>query len=95
MPNHDRLGENRKVHEAVRIQEEEVKRVERLVTDFVARVLELKFSLVEFLLFLLNHKQSPGEAVDNVEVWITRILEDREKAKNKEKSFLSALNSTG
>jgi hypothetical protein len=31
----------------------------------------------------LEHKQSLGEAVDNVEVWITRILEDRKKVKDK------------
>jgi hypothetical protein len=70
---------------AARIQEEEVKRAERLATDFAARVPKLKFSPAEILSFLLEYKQSPGEAVDNVEVWITRILEDREKAKNKEK----------
>jgi chaperone BCS1 len=77
-----RLGENRKVHEATRIQEEEVKRVERLATDFAARVPELKFSPAEILSFLMEHRQSPGEAIDNVEMWMTRIREERKEAKN-------------
>jgi mitochondrial chaperone BCS1 len=79
------VGEDRKVYKAAKSQGEEVQRVEQLAIDFAARVPELKFSPAEILSFLLEYKQSPGEAVDNVEVWITRILEDREKAKNKEK----------
>ena len=51
---------------------------------------KLEFSPAEILSFLLEYKQSPREAADNVEVWITRIMEDRKKAKNKEKRFISS-----
>jgi mitochondrial chaperone BCS1 len=47
---------------------EESKTVERLAKEFAAKVLKLEFSLAEILSFLLEHKQSSGEAVDNVEV---------------------------
>ena len=69
---------------------EEDKTVERLAKEFTAKVPKLEFSPAEILSFLLEHKQSPGEAIDSVEVWITRIMEDRKKAKNKEKRFVSS-----
>ena len=47
---------------------EEDKTVKGLAKEFVAKVLKLEFSLAEILLFLLEYKQSPREAVDNVEV---------------------------
>jgi hypothetical protein len=47
------VGEDRKVYEAARSQGEEVKRVERLVTDFAARVPELKF--YHFYWSISNH----------------------------------------
>jgi len=53
-----------------------------LVEEFAARVPELKFSLAEIILFLLGYKQSPREAIDNVEIWMTRIREERKEAKN-------------
>jgi len=77
-----RLGENGKVDKAARSQGEEVKRVKRLAEEFAARVLELKFSLAEIILFLLGYRQSPREAIDNVEMWVTRIREERKEAKN-------------
>jgi chaperone BCS1 len=76
------VGEDRKVHEAARSQEEEVKRVEQLAEEFAARVPELEFSPAEIVSFLLEYRQSPGEAIDNVEAWTTKIREERKKAKN-------------
>jgi chaperone BCS1 len=72
-----RLVEDRKVDEAARSQGEEVKRVERLAEEFAGWVPELKFSPAEILSFLLEYRQSPGEAIDNVEKWMTRIMEER------------------
>jgi mitochondrial chaperone BCS1 len=69
------VRENRKVHEAARSQREEVQRVERLAEEFAARVPELKFSPAEILSYLLEHRQSPGEAVDNVEIWMAKITQ--------------------
>ena len=75
-------GEDIKVHEAARSQEEEVKRVEQLAEEFAARVPELKFSPAEIISFLLGYRQSPREAIDNMEIWVTRIREERKEAKN-------------
>jgi len=58
----DRLGENSKVHEAERIQEEEVKGVEESVCCWVP---EPKFNPAENLSFLLEHRLSPRETIDN------------------------------
>jgi mitochondrial chaperone BCS1 len=77
-----RSGENRKVNKAARSQGEEVKRVEQLAEEFAAKVLELKFSLAEIISFLLGYRQLPKEAIDNVEMWVTRIREERKEAKN-------------
>jgi mitochondrial chaperone BCS1 len=76
------VGEDRKVHDAAKSQEEEVKRVEQLAEEFAARVPELEFSPAEIVSFLLEYRQSPGEAIDNIEAWTTRIREERKKAKN-------------
>ena len=69
---------------------EEDKTVKGLTKEFATKVPKLEFSLAKILLFLLEYKQSPREAVDNVEVWITRIIEDKKKVKNKEKRFVSS-----
>jgi hypothetical protein len=58
----NRLGENSKVHEAARIQEEEVKGVEQRVCYWGAGA---EFNPAENLSFLLEHRLSPGEAIDN------------------------------
>jgi mitochondrial chaperone BCS1 len=76
------VGEDRKAHEAARSQGEEVRRAGRLAKEFAARVPELEFSPAEILSFLLEYRQSPGEAIDNVEAWMTRIRGERKKAKN-------------
>jgi hypothetical protein len=65
-----------------RSQGEEVKRVKQLAEEFAAKVLELKFSLAEIISFLLGYKQSPREAINNIEIWMTRIKEERKEAKN-------------
>jgi hypothetical protein len=49
------LGENSKVYEAARIQEEE-----ELNKELAAGVPELKFNLAENLSFLLEHRLSRG-----------------------------------
>jgi hypothetical protein len=49
-----------------------------LVEEFTTRVPELVFNPAEILLFLLEYRQQlPGEAIDNVEAWMTRIREER------------------
>ena len=58
------------------------KTVEQWANEFAAKVPKLGFSPAESLSFLLANKQSAGQAVDNVEVWITRIREERKEAKN-------------
>lgn len=40
---------------------------------------KLEFSPAEILSFLLEHKQSPKEAIDSVEAWAARIMEDKKK----------------
>jgi chaperone BCS1 len=82
------VAHSRKLQSNALVEEDKI--VERLAKEFAAKVPKLEFSLAEILSFLLEYKQSPGEAVDNVEVWITRIMEDRKKAKNKEKRFVSS-----
>jgi mitochondrial chaperone BCS1 len=47
---------------------EENKTVEQLAKEFAAKVPKLEFSPAEILLFLLEYKYLPGEAVDNIGV---------------------------
>jgi hypothetical protein len=61
---------------------EDDKTVELLANEFAAKVPKLEFSPAESLSFVLANKQSAGQAVDNVEVWMTRIREERKEAKN-------------
>ena len=77
----------RKLQSNMLVKEDKI--VEGLAKEFAAKVPKLEFSLAEILSFLLEYKQSPREVVDNMEVWIIRIIEDRKKAKNKEKRFIS------
>jgi mitochondrial chaperone BCS1 len=53
-----------------------------LANEFAAKVPKLEFGPAGGLSFLLVNKQSAGQAVDNVEVWMARIREEREEAKN-------------
>jgi chaperone BCS1 len=51
-----------------------------LAKDFAANMPELEFSPAEILSVLLEYRQSPGEAIDNVEAWVTRIREAKNEA---------------
>ena len=59
--------EDRKGHKAAVNQREEANKVERIAKEFATRVLELEFSPTENFLFLLEHRNSLGEAVDNID----------------------------
>jgi mitochondrial chaperone BCS1 len=63
--------------------------VERMAKEFAAKVLQLEFNLAEVLSFLLAHKQSPGLAVNGVEAWVRRIMEERMKTRNREEGVIS------
>ncbi|KAH7374065.1 BCS1 N terminal-domain-containing protein [Cadophora sp. MPI-SDFR-AT-0126] len=65
------LGENRTALAAVVSQSEDDKRLERLAEEFAAKVPELKFSPAEIFSFLLEHRESPEEAIHNVEQLIS------------------------
>jgi chaperone BCS1 len=72
-------GDNTKVHEAVVTQWEEAERVEQLAKVFAGNVPELKFSPAEIFSFLLEHKKSPDQAIDNVEQLISKSIEAKSK----------------
>lgn len=74
------VGEDGKVLEAARSQQEEVERVERLAEEFAAKVPELKFSPARILSFLLEYRQSPEEAIDNVEQLISKLIKAKSKS---------------
>jgi chaperone BCS1 len=65
-------GNNGNVYEAAENQREEAERVERLAKVFAAKVPELKFSPAEIFEFLLGHRKSPEEAIDDVEQLISK-----------------------
>jgi len=73
------LRENRKVHKATVSQREEAKRVEWLAKGFAVKVLELKFSPAEIFSFLLEHRKSPEEAINNVEQLISKPIRAKSK----------------
>ncbi|KAH6708976.1 mitochondrial chaperone bcs1, partial [Leptodontidium sp. MPI-SDFR-AT-0119] len=54
-------------------------KVDQLAGEFTTKVPELEFSPAEISLFLFEHRQSPGHAIDNVEIWMAKIQEDRGK----------------
>jgi len=58
---------------------DEAEKVERLAKGFAARVPELKFSPAEISSFLLKRRNSPGEAIDNLEKPISRPIDARPK----------------
>jgi DNA-binding transcriptional MerR regulator len=63
--------------------------------EFAARVRELKFSPAEIQSYLLANKQSPSMAVANVDEWVTEIMEERKKAKNKQQATPKSPESAG
>ena len=79
LPEDAQSGENRKVHEAAVSQREEVERVERLAKRFAVKVPELKFSPAKIFSFLLEHRKSPEEAIDNVEQLISKPIGAKSK----------------
>ena len=81
LPENARLGDNKKVHEAARIRAEEAKRVDGLANKIAAKVLELRFSPAEILSLLTWYRQLPGEAINNVEMWMMRICEQRRQSR--------------
>jgi chaperone BCS1 len=72
-------GEKRRVHEVALGQREEAERVERLAKEFAGKVPELKFSPAEIFSFLLEHRKSPEEAIDNVEQLISKLTRANSK----------------
>ena len=79
LPEDAQSGENRKVHEVAVSQREEAERVERLAKGFAVKVPELKFSPAEIFSFLLEHRKSPEEAIDNVEQLISKPIGAKSK----------------
>jgi hypothetical protein len=79
LPEDAQSGENRKVHEVAVSQREEAERVERLAKRFAVKVPELKFSPAEIFSFLLEHRKSPEEAIDNVEQLISKPIGAKSK----------------
>jgi len=77
-----RAGENGEAYEAAMSLGEEAKRVELLAQDFAAKMPEPEFTPAELLSFLMKYRQSPGEAIDDVEAGVTWIREEKKKAKN-------------
>ena len=49
----------------------------QLATDFVDKVPEHRFSAAEILNHLLQHRQSPSDAVASTEAWVTAMLCDK------------------
>jgi chaperone BCS1 len=72
LPEDAQSGDNTKVHEAAVSQREEAERVEQLAKEFAGNVPELKFSPADIFSFLLEHRKSPEEAIDNVEQLISK-----------------------
>ena len=60
---------------------EDGEKIELLATEFAAKVPKYEFSSAEIISFLLANKQSPRQAVDNVEVWMKKIREEKKKVK--------------
>jgi hypothetical protein len=80
----DGLGrKDRKVPQAAWSQDDEAE-VERLAEQFAAKVPELKFSPAEIQSFLLVHKKSPSIAVVEVEQWVTKTMEEKNKANERQ-----------
>jgi chaperone BCS1 len=73
---------------------EDNKTVERLAMEFAAKMPKLEFSPAEILSFLVVNKQSPSIAVDNVVQWMTKIREERKKAKNERQVIPEACGNT-
>uniref|UniRef100_A0A093URQ2 Putative mitochondrial chaperone BCS1-B n=1 Tax=Talaromyces marneffei PM1 TaxID=1077442 RepID=A0A093URQ2_TALMA len=60
------------------LKESEDLGIERLAEEFAARVPEEKFSPAKVLSFLLEHKDSPADAVSGVHKWVAKQREGKE-----------------
>jgi hypothetical protein len=56
-----------------------IQRIELLADEFAARVPELQLSPAAILLFLLEHRGSPREAIDHVEQLVSKSIEAKLK----------------
>jgi chaperone BCS1 len=65
--------------EGVQVEDNDI--VEQLAADFADKVPQLEFSPAEILSFLLENRQSPGMAVENVQQWTIRMREVKKKVK--------------
>ena len=73
-----------------RVQVEDDDIVEQLAADFADKVLQLEFSPAKILSFLLENRQSPSMAVENVQQWTIRMREEKKKVKRADSWVLSA-----
>ncbi|KAH6884968.1 P-loop containing nucleoside triphosphate hydrolase protein [Thelonectria olida] len=53
--------------------------LERLADEFAAKVPEHEFSPAEILSFLVRYRDSPNSALDNVEEWVARTLQEKRR----------------
>lgn len=53
----------------------------KLAEEFAAKVPKLEFSPAEIMSLLLANKQSPQQAIDNVDAWVEKVREERKKMK--------------
>ncbi|KAH7394826.1 hypothetical protein BKA66DRAFT_455911 [Pyrenochaeta sp. MPI-SDFR-AT-0127] len=53
----------------------------KLAKEFAAKVPKIEFSPAEILSLLLANKQSPRQAIDNVNAWMDQIREERKVMK--------------
>ena len=60
-----------------RAHTEDVDTIEKMAAVFARNVPEEEFSPAEILSFLLEHRESPSEAVKNVQDWVYRATEER------------------
>jgi chaperone BCS1 len=67
-------------HLGKRVKDDET--VKRLAKEFAAKLPKVEFSPAKVLSLLLANKQSARQAVNNVEVWMARIKEEKKEAKN-------------
>jgi chaperone BCS1 len=74
--------------EGVQVEDDDI--VEQLAADFADKVPQLEFSPAEILSFLLENRQSPGMAVENVQQWTIRMREEKKKVKRADSWVLSA-----
>lgn len=51
--------------------------VERFADEFAAKVPEHEFSPAEILSFLVQYRDSPSYALENVEDWVARTLQEK------------------